>query len=275
MAKTSREFAVRSLSAAVLAPAAIGLAWWGEVYLAAGVALAAGISILELRKMSIAAGWGFALVPALLLAAALIVRPQLADSYRTAFYLTSALVIALTLALWLAIRPRRKRAFAWLAGIAGAAYVGGLGSALVSLRGLSEGFTWVLLAFVGTWAYDTGGYLGGRFFGKHSLAPRISPKKTWEGVAAGAGGLLICVACFSLFLPIEPWHIPVFSLLVAVAAQAGDLIESAFKRIAGVKNSGTLLPGHGGILDRVDSLLLAAPVIYIYALLITNARSFV
>lgn len=259
----------------MLVPAAIGLAWWGGVYLTAGVALAAGVAILELRRMSIAAGWGFALIPALLLAAALVARPQLADAHRPALYLASAVVIALTLAVWLAARPRRKRAVAWLAGIAGAVYVGGLGSALVSLRGLSEGFTWILLAFVGTWVYDTGGYLGGKFFGKHSLAPRISSKKTWEGVAAGTGALLICVAIFSLFLPIEPWHIPILSLLVAVAAQAGDLFESGLKRIAGVKDSGTMIPGHGGILDRVDSLLMAGLIVYIYALLITNARSFV
>ena len=259
----------------MLAPAAIGLAWWGGIYLTAVVALAAGAAITELHRLSIAAGRGFALIPALLFAAALVVRPELADAHRPALYLTSALVIALTLAMWLATRPRRERAAAWLAGIAGAVYVGGLGSALVSLRGLSDGFTWVLLAFIGTWAYDTGGYLGGKFFGKHLLAPRISPKKTWEGVVAGTGALLICAAVFSFFLPIEPWHIPVLSLLVAVAAQAGDLLESALKRIAGVKNSGTLIPGHGGILDRIDSLLMAGLVVYIYALLITNARSFV
>ncbi len=259
----------------MLAPAAIGLAWWGGIYLTAGVALAAGVAILELRRISIAAGWGFELIPALLLTAALVTRPQLADTYGPAFYLISAFVIAFALALSLATQPRRERAVALLAGIASAVYVGGLGSTLLSLRGLSEGFTWIMLAFVGTWAYDTGGYLGGKFFGKHPLAPRVSPKKTWEGVVTGAGSVLICVAIFSLFLPIQPWHIPVLSLLVAAAAQAGDLFESALKRIAGVKNSGTLIPGHGGILDRVDSLLMAGLVVYIYALLITNARSFV
>ena len=275
MAKTSREFTVRSLSAAVLAPAAIGLAWLGGVYLTVGMAVVAGTAILELRRISIAAGWGFALIPALLFAAALIVRPQLADAHRPTLYLASAVLIALTLAISLATRPRRRRAVAWLAGIAGAAYVAGLGSALVSLRGLSEGFTWVLLAFAGTWVYDTGGYLGGKFFGKHLLAPRISPKKTWEGVAAGTGALLICVAVFSFFLAIEPWHIPVLALLVAAAAQVGDLFESGLKRTAGVKNSGALIPGHGGILDRVDSLLVVALVVYVYALLVTNARPFV
>ena len=273
MAKTSREFTVRSLSAAVLAPAAIGLAWLGGVYLTAGVAMAAIVGILELRRISVAAGWGFALVPALLLAAALIVRLQIADAFQPALHLATAVVIALTLAIWLATPPRRRHAIAWLAGIAGAVYVAGLGSALISLRGLSEGFTWIMVAFIGTWVYDTGGYLGGKFFGKNLLAPRISPKKTWEGVAAGTGALLICVAVFSFFLNIELWQIPVLALLVAAAAQMGDLFESALKRTAGVKDSGGVIPGHGGILDRVDSLLVAGVVVYIYALLVANAQS--
>ena len=239
----------------------------------AGVAMAAIVGILELRRISVAAGWGFALVPALILAAALIVRPQLADDYQPALYLASAVAIALTLAIWLATPPRRRNAIAWLAGIAGAVYVAGLGSALISLRGLSEGFTWILVAFIGTWAYDTGGYLGGKFFGKHLLAPRISPKKTWEGVVAGATALLICMAVFSFFLKIELWQIPILALLVAAAAQMGDLFESALKRTAGVKNSGAVIPGHGGILDRVDSLLVSGLVVYIYALLVANAQS--
>ncbi|MDP6183696.1 MAG: phosphatidate cytidylyltransferase [Gammaproteobacteria bacterium] len=274
MAKTSREFAVRSLSAAALASVAIALAWWDGIYLTAGVAIVAAISILELRSMSIAAGWGFALLPALFLAGFFVVRPQLTDAHRLTADVTATLVIALTLSIRFVVRPRRKRAIAWFAGVVGAFYIGGLGSVFVALRGFSEGFIWVLLAFVAIWAYDTGAYLGGRFFGKHFFAPRISPKKTWEGVAAGAGAVLICVVIFEIVLPIEAWHIPILSVLLAVAAQAGDLLESALKRVAGVKNSGSLIPGHGGILDRIDSLLLAGPVVYVYASFITDSGPF-
>lgn len=272
MAKTNREFAARGLSAAALVPVAVVLAWWDGIYLTVGVAVVAGISVLELRSMSMAAGWGFALMPALFLAAALVARPQLSDPQRLTVDVTAAAVITLTLAMRFVVRPRRKRVVAWFAGVAGALYIGGLASVFVTLRGISDGFAWILLAFVGTWTYDTGAYLGGRFLGKHQFAPRVSPRKTWEGVAAGMAAVLISVGIFSRFLPIEVWHVPVLAVLVAAAAQAGDLFESAVKRFAGVKNSGSLIPGHGGILDRVDSLLLAGPVVYLYASFITHPR---
>ena len=113
---------------------------------------------------------------------------------------------------------------------------------------------------------DTGAYFGGRQWGKHKLAPRVSPGKTWEGVAAG----MVCVSvvaliyCFSMDLHQQGWSsVFVFvgiSLVTAIFSVAGDLTESLYKREAGLKDSGTILPGHGGVLDRIDSLTAAAPV---------------
>lgn len=108
---------------------------------------------------------------------------------------------------------------------------------------------------------DTGGYVVGVFFGKHPMAPSVSPKKSWEGFA---GSVVACALCGGLYLPLvlhaRWWQGLLFGLAIVVAATIGDLAESLIKRDLGVKDMGTLLPGHGGVMDRMDSVLLAAPV---------------
>lgn len=130
---------------------------------------------------------------------------------------------------------------------------------------MGDGARYVLFLCAVVWSGDTGAYFGGRHFGRHKLAPRMSPKKTWEGAIAGLfasaiGGLLVNAAYgFSL----APNSVIVFaSLLGGGFGQMGDLVESTLKRFAGVKDSGIIFPGHGGFLDRVDGLLFAAPVIW-------------
>lgn len=124
----------------------------------------------------------------------------------------------------------------------------------------------VLLAvFVTIWVNDTGAYLVGMTFGKHRLFERISPKKSWEGFVGGAVFALISGYVFSLFIPeisLLEWFI--FSEIIVVFGTFGDLTESLLKRTLNVKDSGNIIPGHGGILDRFDSMLLAAPIICIY-----------
>ena len=121
-----------------------------------------------------------------------------------------------------------------------------------------------LLALV--WGYDTAAYLLGSRWGRRRLAPTLSPNKSWEGAA---GGLLVAVAVGLLSMAWLPWglHGVAVALLVSVAAQLGDLFESQLKRMAGVKDAGTLFPGHGGVLDRIDALLFALPVFYAYLVL--------
>jgi phosphatidate cytidylyltransferase len=123
--------------------------------------------------------------------------------------------------------------------------------------------------FLILWANDTGAYLIGKFFGKHKLLEAVSPKKTWEGLFGGMASAIISgYFLFTLmpnsFLRIE-WLI--IATIVAVFANIGDLIESQIKRIKGVKDSGKLLPGHGGVLDRFDGLLIALPLVIIYLIL--------
>jgi len=136
-------------------------------------------------------------------------------------------------------------------------------SHLYLLRELPNGLEWTFLAVFLVWATDTGAYLIGRQFGSHLLAPQVSPKKTVEG---SLGGLL-----FSIVVAFVFWRLVggatwitylIFGVIVGISAQIGDLFESALKRSAGLKDSGKLIPGHGGILDRFDSLIFALPIMY-------------
>jgi phosphatidate cytidylyltransferase len=126
----------------------------------------------------------------------------------------------------------------------------------------------LLFALAITWAADTVAYFVGRAFGKHPLAPHISPKKTWEGSIAGLLGSLLIAYAFHYWLVVPLSHLLAMAFLGNIAGQMGDLLESACKRSAGVKDSGGLLPGHGGILDRIDALILCIPVIWFYLVLI-------
>ncbi|NLC51204.1 MAG: phosphatidate cytidylyltransferase [Firmicutes bacterium] len=152
----------------------------------------------------------------------------------------------------------------------GIIYIGGFMAYLLALRQLPEGLSYLLLLIFGIWASDTGAYFIGLSFGKHRLAPRISPKKSLEGAAGGVVVSAIAIETLIKFSPfplIPTGHGLLWGAIISVLGQLGDLIESAYKREAQVKDSGVILPGHGGILDRLDSLLFAAPVFY-YAVLI-------
>jgi phosphatidate cytidylyltransferase len=148
--------------------------------------------------------------------------------------------------------------------VTGIIYVFGCWKAALPLRDASP--HWLMYALILNWAGDTGAYFIGRRFGKHKLAPRVSPKKSWEGSAASVvTSVLIGGAYLWRFLPQVPLAEAILLTAAANAAgQVGDLAESAIKRGAGVKDSGTILPGHGGFLDRVDSTLFALPLIYAY-----------
>ncbi|MBS2025818.1 MAG: phosphatidate cytidylyltransferase [Deltaproteobacteria bacterium] len=151
--------------------------------------------------------------------------------------------------------------------VLGAVYCGLAMAALVHLRALENGAYWIVLTLVVTWFNDTGAYFAGRAFGKHKLFERISPKKTWEGAI---GGFLACIAggvgVQMLFLHEVPvWGAAVIGAAAGIAGPLGDLGESMLKRAYGVKDSGKLLPGHGGMLDRIDALLFTAPVVWLLA----------
>jgi phosphatidate cytidylyltransferase len=159
---------------------------------------------------------------------------------------------------------------AWSSTAFAALYVGLLGSVAVlttswtggpAEEGLWPERRWILVLLAGVWSFDTGAYLVGRAIGRRPFLPWISPKKTLEGVL---GGLAVATLVVAIVLGISgssPLEALVLGPLLGIVAQSGDLAESLLKRAAGAKDSGTLLPGHGGILDRVDSILFAAPVL--------------
>ena len=120
---------------------------------------------------------------------------------------------------------------------------------------------WLLLAIGATWAADIGAYAIGSVAGRRKIAPRISPGKTWEGTFGGFGGAAFAVLGISALFGLGRPEAAVAAVTIGPAAFAGDLLESLLKRRAGVKDSGTLFPGHGGMLDRVDSLLVVAPLV--------------
>ena len=149
-------------------------------------------------------------------------------------------------------------------------------SLLIFMKELDQGNFWVIWLLVVVFSNDTGAFYGGKFFGKSALAPNISPNKTIEGSIGGIITSLIIGFIFSVIFfkdfSLSFLMIPA-SFMLAIAGQIGDLFESAMKRASNIKDSGSILPGHGGMLDRIDGLLLAIPVLYVYLIFIVRVNS--
>ena len=167
--------------------------------------------------------------------------------------------------LWLCLAPARVNAFS--AALAGLLSLVPCWLALVYATLTTRSTHWVLFTLALVWAADTGAFFAGRWLGRVPLAPRVSPKKTWEGVIGGvfASGVVAWVAATWLF-PVDLWPFVITCVAVAALSIVGDLTESMLKRAAGLKDSGTLFPGHGGMLDRIDSVTAAAPAL-VFALI--------
>ena len=194
-----------------------------------------------------------------------IIKPHFDLNLLTPLLLTSAVLLSL---IWLLLRVQEKAFTGWAWTIAGILYVGWLLSYLVAIRGVDDGRNWVFLALFATFASDTAAFFTGRALGRYKLAPHISPSKTREGTT---GGILAAIIVSLLFMLPTPLRLPfnwgqaiLLGLLVSIFGQLGDLAESLFKRNMGVKDSSQLLPGHGGFLDRMDSIVFAGVVVYYY-----------
>lgn len=196
-----------------------------------------------------------------------IISPHFHNDFLISLLLSSAVVVSLIL---LVFSSQKEGVFTnWAWTIAGILYVGWLLSYLVALR-LDFGRNWLFLALFATFGYDTFAFFVGRALGKHHLAPRISPGKTWEGAIGGVFGAVIACLLFTLPTPLQVslgyGQAILLGLLVSVFGQLGDLAESLLKRNMGVKESGNLMPGHGGLLDRMDSVVFVGVVVYYYVL---------
>jgi phosphatidate cytidylyltransferase len=248
----------RVLTALVLVPLVVYVVLWAPpLAFWAVVALVAGLSYREYNRIAAAYGFG---APGLLgYALGLLILAPWLDTW---LVLTAAAILALAIAMRAADLAQALPRASLL--VLGMSYVFGCWRCAIPLHDRNR--HWLMYALLVSWAGDIGAYYVGRTLGKHRLATRISPKKSWEGAAASvvtsvllAGGYLVYVG--------HAASIPQAILLTAIAniaGQIGDLAESAMKRGAGVKDSGALLPGHGGFLDRVDSTLFVLPVVYAY-----------
>ncbi|HVP69041.1 MAG TPA: phosphatidate cytidylyltransferase [Anaeromyxobacteraceae bacterium] len=265
MREQNRNLAIRIATALVLFPFAVWVTWLGGLAFTLLVAVVAAISATELvlmferrmRATGLLGVAGAALLPLVVWHASRGggAPPPGWVGLAVAFASIALLVTAMLQGGPLEEAPRSAAmsALAW-------AYAGVLPASVVWVR-LHYGWQWVILLFVVGWGNDTLAYFAGRFLGRHKLAERISPKKTWEGVAGGtAGSLAGAFAVKALFLPaLHPVACVAVGLGGAVLAPLGDLSESMLKRAAGVKDSGRLVPGHGGLLDRIDAVLFVAP----------------
>jgi len=258
----------RVITAAVGVPLIILAIWFGDPWpwFSLLIAAAALVGTYEFYHMANFDRKEPLLYLGLLLSLALVLSPHYQNPDVLPIVITAAMLISLILLL---IRPSREKAFhnwAWM--IVGALYVGWMLSYWLRLHGLGDGRSWVYLAMLTTFANDTGAYFIGRARGKHKLAPTISPAKTWEGAVGGLICAILAAIVVALVLNlISPftfkyWQIIVLGFLISLFAQLGDLVESLLKRNMGVKESGNLLPGHGGILDRFDSLIFVGAVVY-------------
>ncbi|MBP2017691.1 phosphatidate cytidylyltransferase [Symbiobacterium terraclitae] len=263
---------VRILTGLVGIPVFLGLLFLGRWPLLALVTGMGLVAFYEYSRLGRAMGFnpslplGGAAVLALLLTAGLMPPDGL---YLGAVLALSAMVI-LSRSLF---RPESFSVVDALMTLAGVLYVG-LFSHLLLLRrlgggsGWDVGLAWVGLAFLCTWGADTMAYFVGISLGRHKLAPKISPQKSVEGLLGGVAGAAAVGLLLAPTVGVLHWHGALLGVAIALVATLGDLTESALKRAAGVKDSGRLLPGHGGVLDRFDSSLFVLPFVYYIATLI-------
>lgn len=268
----------RAISAAVLVPVLLLILGIGGVVLAIGVAIITAVSAIETFRLLRAAGYpsfaalGTAMALVIVLDAA---YPTVLEG--SGLLLGAVGIVLAAVAAFSRIDPREGLT-TWMATIFGALYVSLLSFVLrlghaapavpdtAPFHDLGAERAWVLLLVIAVWSYDTGAYLVGRQFGRVTFLTHISRSKTYAGLVGGVVATTVVVALLLVAVGQAPVHALILGPLVALAAQAGDLAESVIKRAAGAKDSGTLIPGHGGLLDRVDSFLFAAPVVTLYVI---------
>jgi len=271
----------RWLTAGIAIPVVLTFVWFGGWVAFAAVLLVVILGTLELHYMLLNAGYhpliwiSFGLSVLFLIAAML---PQ-----QRLVLLEAGLGGSLLISFpWLFLRKKLDGAIVdWALTLAISIYLGWPMSLFLLLRGYNSSFIrvtdgswfffprgvwWLLLVLLGVWGFDAAAFFAGRYFGRHRLAPRISPAKSWEGVI---GGMLLSIAA-ALILTVRqlgvPWYLAIIlGMLLGAAAVFGDLAESLIKRQTRVKDSGQIMPGHGGMLDRIDSLLFAVVVVYVFA----------
>ncbi len=256
-------FIQRLISAIILIPIAVGAAYAGGLWFFALIVLIASMAGYEFFQMMRLGGykpsffWGLVLIW-LLLADARYPAWQLAKPA-----LTGAMVLSLSWQLFK--KDTSTPTVDWALTMAGALYLGLMAGHFISLRDAPGGLEWVALTLLSTWGADTGAYLIGKSLGRHKSFPRLSPKKTWEGTIGGWFCGVAVTLLVGLYIGLGLVHSLILGALVSAFLPLGDLAISMMKRQVDVKDTSSLIPGHGGMLDRIDSLLFAVVVVYYYA----------
>jgi phosphatidate cytidylyltransferase len=262
----------REITALVAAPIAIWITGWGPVWLFnATMAVIAVLALYEFLALGKAKGYD---VPTVLCIAIMlvIIAAFIIEELSVELGMFAALLIIP--ASYVVTKKSLENSLPSSAiAVLATTYVGMLGGSLIRLHNdFPEGYKLVFFLLLVVWLGDSGAYYVGKQFGKHKLSPRISPKKTIEGLVGGVSASVITaiVIHFTFFPKFPLLHAVIAGVLLSIAGVIGDLAESMWKRSAAVKDSGTLIPGHGGFLDRFDSILFTAPILYCYWTLIVH-----
>lgn len=254
----------RILSAMILIPIVLALSYAGGPYFALTVAIAALRAGYEFYDIMRKGGYQPSYLVGMLLIAILLSNAYYPQWQGWRWGLAMAVILPMV---WQVVKGTWKDFLSsWALTLAGALYVGGLCAHLIALRNLPRGLEWLLLTFAVTWACDTAAYFIGRLWGKRGFFNRISPHKTQEGAIAGCLAGIVTTLIAGHWMRLWFWQSLLLGMLLVLGATFGDLAESLVKRQVGVKDSSSLIPGHGGMLDRVDSLLFAGVVAYYFVL---------
>jgi phosphatidate cytidylyltransferase len=274
------------LSAVVLLPLVVVCVWWGFWPFTMLVVAAAIVGLGELYAAFNHGGYRSnytlgVMLMALLLGAMTVQAVTEVDLLAPAL----ALTVMISLAACASRHAQHGAVAEWALTFGGALYIGSLLGFLLLLRALETplhngllaslqpqpGAAWIALVLMTTWGQDVFAYFVGKRWGRRKMAPSLSPRKTWEGAAGGMlGALAGAFLALALFgLPLSLWATALIGIVAGIAGPVGDLSESFIKRQAGLKDAGSLIPGHGGILDRIDSVLFSAPAIYIVLVTLT------
>ena len=268
----------RTVSAVLLIPPLAIALLLGGPWIVAVVAIATALAAWEVFQLLGAAGYPSLAWLGIAFAVAIVLDPAIGGEIDPSGMLLLAIGSILAAIGAFTRTDPRDGLPTWFATVFGAIYASMLGfilrlgheappmpaAAPLALLGADRG--WILLLVLGVWAYDTGAYVVGKRYGRRRFLTHLSPSKTYAGLIGGIVAATVVVGVVLNSLGQQPVGAVVLGPLLSLAAQAGDLAESMLKRAAGVKDSGRLIPGHGGILDRIDSFLFAAPVVTLYVI---------
>lgn len=273
VSRRASNFALRAATAAVGIPLVLVINYLGGWPFALTLTVAAAAATFEFYRMAAKAGHNPLMAAGIPTAAVVAALPVFLPRLQTTSTWIGLIVFFLgaTGAYYLSPGAYRGGFVNWVLTLAGVVYVGLLLGHLGLLRELRHGAWWVLYVLVATWAYDTGAFLAGSFFGRRPFMQHVSPSKTWEGVIGGLVFSTVAGLLGAFTLGLAVWQAMGLGLAIGIVAQLGDLLESMMKRQTGVKDSGGIVPGHGGLLDRIDSLLLTGALTYYAAALFGHA----